>query len=320
MAWTSDDILSNAKLRAFYPTSGGVISDSDLLRLATDELWSMVTAQQMAASQGYLGVEITTPLVASQSKYDISYRAAGGKIRYLCLQDAQNNRYKISFGRPERFITDSNVTTAMPGLMPSAAWFEDGRIVVYPTPAGSQYSLVYGIYLRPSQLVLQASACQVNSTTVAKGATSFSCTAVPAGMNGNTQIDIISWKPQFQARGLDVNVSSLSTGATTITVTESGGLPFALGKFDWITSPGYSVVPQCPLEMHPLLSARTAKRILQARGDAANLKIVAADIAEMESQVYEFLSNRDEGQIDTMAQNNLIGPGKSIWGFNLGGF
>lgn len=320
MAYTSDEIITDAKLRAFYPTSGGVLSDSDILRLASDELLGIMTAQEMAASQGLLAVESPAiPLVANQQRYDIPYRAAGGKIRYACLVDSQGNRYVIAFGRPERFVTNNPVAVSMPGVMPISAWFEDGRIVLYPMPSGSQYSLLLGIYLRPSKLVVAASSTTV-SATAAVGASSFSVASIPSYLNGTTSIDIISSKPPFQVKAYDLAVTSLATSGTSVTITTPANLLYSLAIGDYVTKTEEAVTPQIPAELYPLLSARTAKRILQARGDLTNLQAVNADIQELQTQLYEYMSNRNEGQIDTMAGNSLMQPGKSRWGFGLGGF
>lgn len=319
MAYTSDDILSDAKLRAFYPTSGGVISDSDILRLATDELLGILTAQEMASIQGHLAVETTVATVANQAKYDIPYRAAGGKLRYACLQDSSGTRANIRTGRPERFVTTYNITTAQPGTLPQNSWFEDGRLVLYPMPSDATRSLILGIYLRPGRLVLQANASSATAAA-AVGATSISCAAIPSYLNGVTSIDIIRSKPPFQVIAYDLPVTALVTGATSITVTAPGLPTYAVQAGDWITKVEESVAPQLPAEAHPLLAARCAKRILQARGDLTNLAAVKEDIVDLEGQLYEYLSNRNEGQIDTLADNTLIQPGKTRFGFGLGGF
>lgn len=319
-AYTSDEILTDAKLRSFYPTSGGVLSDSDCLRLATDELLGIMTAQEMAAVQGLLAVESPViPLVSGQQRYDLPYRAAGGKIRYACLVDSQGNRYKLAFGRPERFVTSYPISIPAPGVYPMSAWFEDGRIVLYPLPSGSTYSLLLGIYLRPSRLVLAASSTTA-SATAAVGASTISCASIPSYLNGVTSIDIISSKPPFHVKAYDLAVTALATSGTSVTVTTPGNLLYAVSSGDYITKTEESVVPQIPAELHPLLAARTAKRILQARGDLTNLQAVNADIKELQEQMYEYMSNRNEGQVDTLSWNDLSQPGKSRWGFGMGGF
>lgn len=314
MAYSSDDILTDSKLRAFYPTSNGVLSDTDILRLATDELLGILTAQEMAAVQGHLAVETTVPLVSAQPRYDIPYRAAGGKLRYMVLLDSLNNRSNVHFGRPERYAYYNQTD---PGD-PTAAWFEDGRVVCYPTPNDATKSLLMGIYLRPGRLVVQASA--TTASAAAAGASSFTCASVPAYLNGTTTIDIIRAKPPFQVIAYDLAVTTLATGGTTVTITTPANLKYAIQAGDWITKTEESVAPQLPAECHPLLAARTAKRILQARGDLTNLDAVKQDIAELESQIFEYMSNRNEGQVDTMGANSLLTTGRSRFGFGLGGY
>lgn len=320
MAYTADDILSDAKLRSNYSnTSGGRLSDSDILRLANDELLGILTAQEMAAIQGHLAVEDSQSIVANKQRYDIPYRAAGGKVRYACLKASNGNRQNIRMGRPERFVTTYNVDTAQPGTLPQNSWFEDGRIVLYPVPTDATYSLLLGIYLRPGRLVLAANATTA-SAAAAAGASSITVASIPSYLNGATSIDIISSKPPFQVKAYDLAVSSLATAGTSITITTPANLTYAVAAGDYITKSEESVVPQIPAELHALLSARVAKRILQASGDTQMLQVVLQDIQELESQMFEYLSNRNEGQVDTLADNGLIQPGKTRFGFGLGGF
>lgn len=317
MAYTYDDILADAKLRAF--TVGTVLSDSDILRLMNDELLGILTAKEMAAVQGLLAVESPAiPIVPGTAIYDLPYRAVGGKLRYACLMDAVGNRTNLRMGRPERYVTKYNLTQL--GQTPWAGWFEGGRIRLFQVPSSTAASsLVLGIYLRPGRPILAASASSATAGA-AVGATTISCAAVPAGMNGVTSIDIIRALPPFNVIAYDLPVTALTTGATSITVTAPGVPTYAVNAGDWITKTEESVAPQMPAEVQPLLSARTAKRILQARGDSKALQMVIADIEDLEKDIYTFMSNRDEGQIDAFETNALMNSGFSRFGFGLGGF
>lgn len=322
MAYTADDILADAKLRAFYPTSGGVLADSDIVRLMNDELLGILTAREMSAVQGHLAIESTTSIVANQARYDVPYRAAGGKLRYVALMDNQGNRSNLRPGRPERFATTYNVTQT--GTAPTNCWFEDGRLVLFQVPNDASKSIVWGFYLRPGRMQLKANATFVTAAAAA-GATSISVSAVPnntSGLGGNlvgsTSIDIVAALPGFQNRGYDLACTAIVNAGTSITL--SSGLPYALSVGDWVTVPEESVAPQLPGELHPLLAARTALRILRSRGDADNAALLIEDIKDLEANAFEYLANRNEGQVDTMASNDLLAGGKSRFGFGLGGF
>lgn len=317
MAYTADDILADAKLRAFYPTSGAVFADSDILSLASDELLGILTAREMAAVQGHLAVETTVPLVANQQRYDIPYRAAGSKLRYVALIDSNGNRSNLRPGRPERFVTTYNI--GQTGSQPTNCWFEDGRLVLYQVPLDASKSLVMGIYIRPGRLQIKANASSA-SAAAAVGATTINCAAIPSYMNGATSIDIIRAKPPFQVIAYDLPVTALSTGATSITIAAPGIPSYPVAAGDWITLPEESVAPQIPAEAIPLLSARTALRLLRARGDLENGAALAQDIGDLEANVYTFLANRNEAQTDTLSANDLLSGGKSRFGFGLGGF
>lgn len=316
MAYKVDDCLSDAKLRAFYPTSGGVLADSDILRLANDELLGILTARQMSSVQGHLGVEAQFPLVPNVNRYEIPYRAAGSKLRYICVIDAQGNRFNLHPSRPEQLVTTYNLTIQIPSLSPSNCWFEGGRIVVYPMPGSAQFSLLMGYYIRPSRLVLTSATATVTSPAAA-GATSFSVSALPSNFNTKTSIDVIRATPPFNVLTYDSPTAALTTGATSIT---TSALPYALNVGDVVSLPEETSVPQMPAELYPLLSARIAKRILQARGDVPNMQVVVADISELETNVYEYLSNRNEGQVDTMGENNLMPNRTGYFGLFGGGY
>lgn len=315
--YATSQLLSNAKLRAFYPTSGGVLADSDILRLATDELIGIISAKEMASTQGYYAAEVAVPVVSGRYKYEINYRAMGSKLRYAALIGANGNRTNIRPGRPERFAITYNLSTNQPGTMPTDCWFEDGRIWVFPVPLDATYSIIQGIYARPGRLQTSANATTVTANASA-GATSLAVAAIPAYMSGATSIDINGALPPFSRKGFDVTCSGLVTSGTTITI--HNGLPYDVAVGDYVNLPEESSVLQLPAEAHPLLAARTARRILQARGNLLQIQQVEKDIGELQENLYTFLSNRNEGQIDTVGTNDLLASGKSRFGFGLGGF
>ena len=295
-----DDLLTGAKVRANHPDLGGRPIDSEILRMANGALLGVMTGRLMEAVQGELGAELIVPMVIGQSRYPLPSRAAGPKLRYLVLADAKNNRYSVTVASAERFVSQ-NPGTGGGGVPPSGAYLEGNNVVLIPTPTASGFSLIMGFYQRPSQMVLTSTCDQVASTPAADTITLAASTT----HTGTSVLDVVQGRPHFQVWQQDLSC----TLATTTATFSAGSLVNRafIQAGDWVCQANTTCVVPLPVEIQPLLEVRTAMSILRSKNDQSGLLNALKDeAAEMESQLYTYMSNRMEGNTETLGGNPLL--------------
>lgn len=308
MAYTVDSLIDDAKVRAYLPASGSSISDAQILAQANDELLGVMASRLMSVMQGYYLTSSTVTLTAGTSNYDIPTRAMGAKIAYAIMIDAQGNRRTVSMNQPSMEILGQRTANGKP----TRAFFEGSQVNLWPTPDGTE-SLILGYYQRPGRMVNGTTAnglsaqgmaiTGVTTTTNTNDTVTFTGT-LPSGITAGVLCDIIRAKPHFPTLATDLTVATVVAGTSVkFTATIPGASAIVAG--DWLNLAGESCAVQLPVEVQPLLAARTALRILRVRGDLQQAQGVVADIGDLEANLFTYLSNRAEGQPDTVHASDL---------------
>lgn len=308
MSYTVDDLLSEAKVRANYPDSGGSITDSELLQLGNDELQSILSGRLLSVMRDFYATEVVIPIVSGQAAYDIPTRAIGSKINYVKLQDAVGNRFALpALAQATAAGYNRTVSSSTSGYM-----LQGSQIVLVPATNNTSYSLVVGYFQRPGRMALKAS-CATLTAAAAAGATSVSVSNASSQITsaGTGYVDLVQANPHFRYTSIDCKLSAANT--TTLTLT--AGLTDVASVGDWACPQYSSCVVQLPVEAQALLATRWSMRILRQRGDLQQAEGMKADIADLESSLLEYFSNRIESQVDTMGSQLLDGS-MGLWGYS----
>lgn len=307
-----DDLLADAKLRAFLPTSNTSttsLSDADILRLANDELWGSLTPRITAAMENYFVVDYSYPIIPGQIAFDLPERASGGMLRDVYIIPAggtQFQRRKLVRLPPEEI----QQLVASPQQLqvqssPYAFWMQGNQVVLYPnTPTAD--TLVESVIFRPSQMVLSSTCCQISATDFQTGIVQLTALR-PVNYTTNTSVDFVRGVPGFDPLFFDVSVLDVGSSSLTFSTTLLAQQNTRLDTGDWVCLAGTACVPQIPQTLHPLLATRVALRILRAIGDRSNAEALAQDVSDMESTMYSMLTPRVQGKEEIVSQLDLLG-------------
>jgi hypothetical protein len=83
---------------------------------------------------------------------------------------------------------------------------------------------------------------------------------------------------------------------------------------DYVCFEYETVIPQLPVELHPILIQYALSRVLKSLGDTQGAANVMAELPELERNLYELLETRDDGsEKKTIAPNTLWTRGNRPW-------
>lgn len=139
---------------------------------------------------------------------------------------------------------------------------------------------------------------RIESSVSGSGFTTYdsvvlSCDNIPDNIAVGTEIDFLQSKPGFKTYDYDFVLPTGSITNNTITLATSD-LPEAFRKNDYIATAGESIIPQIPVELHPMLVQRVVCRCLEALGDTQGLANAKEKLAEMINKMGNLIDNRVE--------------------------
>lgn len=282
-------LLSSVKQRAMNAENQNLLSDSDIVRIASEELQGTILPFIQSVKNEYYVTNQNQTFVQNQSRYIIPQRAVGTKLRDVCLVDNQGNEVLLNYINPEDMKSSFMYAPYQFGFYPTdyAINLVLGNII-----GSANYSFVRMIYFRrPNTLCttgVSGNAGRVVSfNTVAK---TITLDFAPTTWTSSTTFDIINSMPPFQSRVDDAAVSMVAGFVLTFV----NDLPSDLAVGDWVSEANFSPIPQMPVECHRLLEALTAARVLQYTGDPA-FQVMQAMAEGMKKDLSQVLSPRVDG-------------------------
>lgn len=282
-------LLTSVKQRSMNAENQNLLSDSDIIRIASEELQGTILPYIESVKNEYYVTNKDLPFVQGTLRYDIPQRATGTKLRDVCLVDNQGNEVLLNYINPEDMKSSFAYAPYQFGFYPTDYSI---NLVLGNILGAANYSYVRMIYFRrPNTLCPTGSggnAGQVVSfNTVAK---TITLDFAPTTWTTATQFDIINSMPPFQSRIDDASISAIAGFVLTFT----DNLPSGLAVGDWVSEANFSPIPQMPVECHRLLECLTAARILQYTGDPA-FQVMQAMAEGMKRDLIQILSPRVDG-------------------------
>lgn len=278
--WTTTELLTSVKLKAMTPSNDLVITDANILSLATDELMGMLAPIISSARAQYYETVYDQAVVAGQRAYAIPDRALGGRILNVMLVDSAGNETAVQIvdysEEAARFVGSGSQSSYI-------AYVRDNSVVFVSEPT-TAVTVRMVFYIRPGSLVATSSARQI--TVV--GGSSVTISSSLSGLTTGIPFDVISNKPIFSYRSYD---STATVAGSTLTFTP----PTGTAVDDWVALAGTSPIPQVPFEMHPILTQRTAARVLGILGDKAGMEMLSHTANEQFEQILQLVSPRVAG-------------------------
>lgn len=280
MAWTSDDLVADIRLRAQLPdaASDGAFTDANLLSFADDEISTRIVPVLRDAREDYWIAQEDTACDGSTVDFPTPTRAQSNTLRDVLLVGSGGNEQsipRVPSTQMWRYGTSGALRFAMLG---------DVVRLVGETPS-SDYTLRLRYYRRPSKLVESTACAQVTSVTASD------VEATAAIFTTNDLVDLVEAVPPFRATG---DSFTATVSGTTHSFVDSDAVavdPSTLGVAvgDWVCPEGQTCVVPLPTELFPLLSRLTVTAVLEAKGDrqGANSSWIVAErlLAELKGVV-----------------------------------
>lgn len=279
------ELLAAVVRRTKLPRNALTLTDADMLRLATDQMLSVLVPLVMAQHQDYFEVRTELPLVAGQRAYRVPSRAMHAKLRSAVLANpTTGDVLPLERIAADRWRSDTDETT------PTHIATEGAQVLLYPRPdsASTAYKLRLVYYSRPGDLVLPAAATTWLGVTGPGDAHLANASAL--GSEGQTvSVDVVRGQPPYETVAVD-QVGTLSLGASSLVGNTLEGAQVG----DYVCLAGTSPVPQVPRELHPLLISLAAAEVLSASGDSQGASEVRR-IAEQQAAAARVMVPRVEG-------------------------
>lgn len=293
-AHTSDDLIRSVRVRGMFPdASKGSYSAANILMIASEELRMKLVPMIMTVREKYYETFVDYDMVTGQSLYAIPDRAVGGVaslVQYVLNQT-------VVALNPLDAIDQTSTNT---GSTPHGFWFENDKIVIYPTPNVSQGTIRIRYYQRPSLLLATNETAQIRS--VSQVSKSVVVRAVPASWASGLEMDFVAGKNPYSPYGLEATIDSLSTPSlsddTTIAFVDDlpldadGALAVKVG--DWISPTGYTPMPEVMAEFFPILAQMTCCKLMEATKDLDGLATAKASLTEMMQAAVKMITPRDQ--------------------------
>ncbi len=288
---TSTELINYIKSNGAVPSSQRTFQTADFLRLLNTEFLVGLIPSILSVHEEYFVYSQEVNIVASQTTYDIPYRAIGGRLRDLFYKDSVTGKlYKLSKISLDDIPYYDNASST--GLNVSHYYVQGNQIVLTSSPSSG--ILVFKYFLRPNTLVETSRVGMITTITPSGSNTILTLSSAPSVFTSSLQYDFIQDKPGHRTLKFDVSPVSVNTSANQITFL-TANLPSDLVVNDHVCIAGESMVPQCPSELHPVLAHRVVQRCMEAQGDQEGLASASAKVGEMEGKTFNLIDNRVEG-------------------------
>jgi hypothetical protein len=304
--YSVNSLLLSVKQRAMSASNQNLLTDGDIVRIASEELQSVVLPFIESCKGEYYTTNEDQTFVQGQTAYTLPQRATGTKLRDVCLLDNQNNEVNLPYIAPEDLKFTWAYAPYQFGFYPR----DNQIILVFGNLIGSgSYNFVRMIYFRrPNTLCVTAAS---DATTANAGQVTAINTLtnevtldfVPPAWTTATLFDTINNLPPFQSRADNSTVSAISGFVLTFTT-----LPTGIKIGDWVSEANFSPIMQIPVEAQRLLETLTAARILQYSGDPA-FQVFQAQAEQNKKDLLFILSPRVDGSPQKIPQRNRLWGG-----------
>lgn len=303
----------DVKERGSLPANDARFTSAKVLAAATLELREGVAPMLSSSRAEYMVYPHTVPITVGTPNYRMHPRAVGGTLRNVNWLDTALNPKRLrelSLDEVEKIGA-----TTIQGT-PYGYYIRNYDVVLVPIP-NSAGSVQMPYYARPNKLVLPAAVVTIDSASDAGGgAWTLTFTGTPpAGLDtaGLVEVDVVRGTPGFETlfSGDCLITGGPAPGVFTYEVSTTE----TIVEGDYVCLPGEAPVPQAPVELHGLLAARTARRLVKAVGDE-RYAALGEDVAELEQKARDWLLQRVAGQTQQAGASvgsSGVGPFGGAW-------
>lgn len=311
MDYSTERLISGAKLRTMAPDNQFRFTDAEYLRLMDDELQTVLVPLIMSVRENYYlknssyTIQVTSVAGFGEDEFgllpfgsptpistsDLLERAIGLITKDIWWMDQGGN---VLGQVPQLSFKDISSTDPVSGY-----YFESSKIIFYPAQNFNNQPIKVHWFRKPNTLTASENCARV--VFVNTGNSTIQVDAVPAGWAIGTKIDILRGK-----QGFDSILDSVMITGVSGTVLTLDAISDVITSGDYVCPEGYACVAQIPVNAYPLLEQLGAIKILESLGDSVGMKNAMAQ--------YERLQQGFTGVISNRSQSNLRKVvGRGIW-------
>lgn len=297
MGLTADELIAGAKVRAFYPATGGPLTDVEILRLADGELTTTVFPRILTAKGSFSVYTKEHSIASGTTRYRIPKAAHLGRVKDVRFRDAEGDERSVDLID----VSERPLTSRQWSRDGFCVYAERGDIVIAQTPTESYGTLLINYYRRPGQLALVADCGRVTSIAANGANTRLTCSAgIPSTWTASTVLDLIQGGGVFDNILVDQTPAALSTVSDTVDIPTTTLSLTAAEVGDYIAAAGYSPFPQVPAAAHTWLEQLIAVKILETERDMQALALAQAKADKLEAALIEVLAPRVDNEAEIL--------------------
>ena len=293
--YTTDTLIESVKRKAMLPSSTSTFQDADFLAFANEEMDLGVVPLVMSFHEDYLMYTQVVPLIPGIARYEIPARAMGNKTRDIQYQDNSGIIFEMTRIMIEDVPYFQNGVVGPVSNSVRSFYLEGNEIVIASVSSTSNLSgnLRVSYYMRCGELVAESRSARITNINTVTGVITLD--SWPSNFSSAPLIDFTAITSPHKLITFDIQPTAYGSTASPRITVNLADIPLQLKVGDVVTNAEETIIPQVPLELHPMLAQRIALRCLEALGDVQGLQAAAAKLQEMESKAGNILDTRVEG-------------------------
>lgn len=302
MLQTTTELLADVKLRAGLPASQSLYTDTELLRMATEEMHRTVVPLLMRYRSELL-VRREDVALTGQGRVRVPARAFGSKLRDVQLKRTGAADF-VSL--PLVSSEDAREQRSVEGFYLEGDW-------LYLTPEGAAPTGTLRIkyFTRPSHLVGTddpdlAMVEADYTTTVGPFAAGPAARLTALWDSSGGYVDIVRAEPSYELIGSQMGFDRAQAALGQLVLT-SGTLMEPPKYGDWLCLPGYAPVAMVPAECFDVLIQATVVRILRAKKEWDAYRAEKEVLETSANLLDATLAPRVDGEPKRFVNRSLLG-------------
>ena len=302
LLYTGENLIKCVRDQAMLPdaTSTGT-SDADILEHLNHAMLAEVVPHVLKFREEFFVVSERQTVSGTKTKYRMSPRAIGNRLRDIFWTDGSTNRHRITqLGREDMANLSLEGATE-----PVAFYIEGNSVVLYPSVQGGTGFLEIAFFFRPGELVLSTATRKVLSVDSATAVTLTS--AIPAGWSTANRFDVHSEHSGAEIKTWSAAATTVAASGITFSAQIDGSVfgTTAVEAGDYVCLAGEAALPGIPREMHPTLAQAAVCRILAAMSDE-NVAVQVSKLNRMIDDSKYMANDRVEGRPRVIANRNSL--------------
>ena len=292
MVYTSSNILDTVKRNQTITSSAFRFTDADLYSMVDEEIENTIVPMILRLHSDRLIYREVVALVASQSNYDIPYRAIGSQLRDVILQDSATSP---SWKRDLSYFEYSDAQLSVQTGEPNGFYFSGDQIYLVPGVGSSTSDyLSFSYPIKHPRMVASSAVATISSVNYTTGVVTLAADA-PSSWTTSDYFDFLLANVRSKPRILsyDINSSSIVTTSMTFAVAD---IPLGLVAGDKITLAQETDVLLLPDECFKYLCKAVSIKIMEAQKDLQAVQAAQPSFDKARMAMESILTPRITGE------------------------